>query len=373
MLRPWNALQGDRQEDRKRPNNYIKGSKETYHLSPQLLCKDRRMLPVAFESTIRLQRLQKRSSSSCKYVRRLYRANKAQTEYETMLVESREGIPLSRESFYKTEQIISDALQKGQHIYHILKTHNLPISKATVYRHINNHYYSIGRIDLPRAVKFKPRRKKCSEFVPKCIRKDRTYEEYLEFMNQHSGICHIEMDTVIGRIGGKAIMTIHFTAFNFMIGLLLENKTAADVSLKVRGLKEKLQAKGFEFGKLIPVILTDNGGEFSNVQAIENDLSGNKETCVFFCHPNTPSEKPQIEKNHTLFRDIVPKGKSFDCFTQDTVNLIFSHVNSVKREVFNGKCPYELFNFMFSAELASVLGISYISPVDVIQSTKLLK
>ena len=41
-----------------------------------------------------------------------------------------------------------------------------------------------------------------------------------------------------------------------------------------------------------------------------------------------------VEKNHTLFRDIVPKGKSFDKFTQDTVNLIFSHVNSVKRKIY---------------------------------------
>jgi hypothetical protein len=34
-------------------------------------------------------------------------------------------------------------------------------------------------------------------------------------------------------------------------------------------------------------------------------------------------QKPRVEKNHTLFRDIVPKGESFDCLTQDMVNLIF--------------------------------------------------
>lgn len=36
----------------------------------------------------------KRSNAGCIYIRRLYRAAKAQSEYETLLVEAREGIPL---------------------------------------------------------------------------------------------------------------------------------------------------------------------------------------------------------------------------------------------------------------------------------------
>ena len=52
-------------------------------------------------------------------------------------------------------------------------------------------------------------------------------------------------------------------------------------------------------------------------------LKGEKEACLFFCDPMQSCQKAQIEKNHTLFRDIVPKGSSFDHFTQDTVNLIF--------------------------------------------------
>ncbi len=190
--------------------------------------------------------------------------------------------------------------------------------KATVYRHINKQYYSIGRIDLPRAVKFKPRKTKSGESVPKAVKKNRTYEDFLEFCNQNPNVPHIEIDTVIGRI-------------------------------------------------------TDNGGEFSNVLCFELDCEGNKETSVFFCHPYSSCEKGKIEKNHTLFRDIVPKGKSFDKFTQETVNLIFSHVNAVKREIFNGKSPYELFTFSYSEELASLFGISYVAPEDVVQSPKLLK
>lgn len=133
-----------------------------------------------------------------------------------------------------------------------------------------------------------------------------------------------------------------------------------------------MASAGFSFSQVFPVLLTDNGGEFSNVFAFENDLNGTKETSVFFCDPNCSWQKPHVENNHTLFRNIVPKGNSFDDFSQDTVNLIFSHVNGVKRKQFNGKSAYDMFVFTYSAELASALGITEIHPKEVIQSPKLL-
>ena len=183
----------------------------------------------------------------------------------------------------------------------------------------------------------------------------------------------VQLDTVIGKIGGKVIMTIHFTDSDFMIGILLENKTAAEAAEKIMLLKTRLKSFNFNFVDIAPILLTDNGGEFSNATAFENDESGNLETHLFYCEPNSPYEKPDIEKNHTLFRDIVPKGSSFDDFSQEKVDLIFSHVNAVKRKQFNGKSAYDVFTFYYSEILANVLGISFIPPENVIQSPRLLK
>ena len=108
-----------------------------------------------------------------------------------------------------------------------------------------------------------------------------------------------------------------------MIGLLLENKTAAEAATKIQTLKTELRALGFNFGDIAPLLLTDNGGEFSIVSAFENDTDGNAESHMFFCEPCSPHEKAEIEKNHALFRDIVKTGTSFDNFTQETINLIF--------------------------------------------------
>lgn len=315
---------------------------------------------------------EKKSRSSCPYRRQLYTAKKAQAEYDTVLVESRTGIPLNKESFYETERIISEAVQNGQHIYHIIQSNNLPISTATVYRHIQKRYYSITPMDLPRAVKFKPRNSKESDYVPKWAREGRTFNDFLAFVEDNSDIPLVQLDTVIGRIGGKVIMTIHFVNSDFMIGLLLENKTAAEAANKIQALKAELKSLGFLFGDIAPLLLTDNGGEFSIVSAFENDTNGNAESHMFFCEPCSPHEKAEIEKNHTLFRDIVKNGTSFDDFTQETVNLIFSHVNAVKRKQFNGKSAYDMFSFYYSEILASALGISFVPANKVIQSPKLL-
>lgn len=288
----------------------------------------------------------KRNHSNCRYPRRRYVAKEAQTEYETLRTESRLGVPLNRKEFYETERTISEAVRAGQHIYHAIQANHLAVSKSTVYRHIAKGYYSILPLDLPRAVKFKPRKQKSPDYVPKGVK---------------------------GRIGGKVIMTFQFVNVDFMFGILLDNKTAAEAGSKIIRLKERLRNAGFCFGDVFPTVLADNGGEFGNVFAFEDNLDGQKETSLFFCRPNAPYEKPHVENNHIIFRDIVPKGTSFDDFTQDTVDVIFSHVNGVVRRQFNGKSAYDMFAFTYSAALATALSISYIPPKDVIQSPKLLK
>jgi IS30 family transposase len=316
---------------------------------------------------------QKRHSAGCRYVKRKYIAKQAQAEYERVLTESREGIPLNKAEFYETESKISAAVKSGQHIYHAIQANDLSVAKSTVYRHIAKGYYTISPLDLPRAVKFRPRKEKPRDYVPKGIKIGRSYEDFLCLMQDNPLLPYVEMDTVIGRNGGKVIMTFQFVNVNIMFGILMDNRTAAEAGARIIDLKHKLKENGILFGDVFPVILTDNGGEFSYVFAFENDLNGTKESCLFFCDPNASYQKPHVENNHILFRDIVPSGSSFDGFTQETVNLIFSHINSVKRMQFNGKSAFEMFSFTYSAALANILGISYVDPSLVIQSPKLLK
>jgi len=290
-----------------------------------------------------------------------------------LLSEAREGVPLSKDEFYETDRIVSDGIKRGQHLYHIIQTNKLSASKSTIYRHLKRGYLSVSAVDFPRVVKFKPRKVKPVAKIPKNLKVGRTHADFMAYVEENGVRSWVELDTVIGRVGGKVIMTFDFTFCNFMFGVLLENKTAAEVSSKMKSLKATLSAAGFKFGDVFPVMLTDNGGEFADVFSIEEDSEGVRETLLFFCDPYQSSQKPRVEKNHTLFRDIVPKGESFDGFTQETVNLIFSHVNSVKRRSLNGKSPFEVFEFTYGGKLPEVLGIVGIQADKVIQSPKLLK
>lgn len=308
----------------------------------------------------------------CAFTKHLYYAKEAQKEYEILLVESREGIPLNKAEFYQMDKIVSEGMKNGQHIYHILQTHSLGVSLPTVYRHLHKGWLSASRFDAPRILKFKQRKPKASEYIPKALKIGRTYSDFSLYIEENGVNSWVEMDTVIGRIGGKVILTLHFTFCNFMAGILLDNKTAAEVSAKVTSLKRKFAAAGFRFGDVLPLILTDNGSEFSDVFTFELNLDGETETALFFCDPMQSCQKPRVEKNHTLFRDIVPKGETFDVFTQDTVNLIFSHLNSVKRKSLNGKTPYELFSFTYGNAIAETFGIQPVHAEKVLQSPKLL-
>lgn len=308
---------------------------------------------------------------NCGFKKIFYLAKQAQKQYEQTLVEAREGTPLNSQTFWDIDKVISDGVKKGQHIYHILKTHNLDVSSSTVYRHIRKGYLSIAPIDLARAVKFKERRKSKLPSIPKEAKKGRSYEDFQNYLSLNQLDYWLEMDTVMGRMGGKVLLTFNLSFCNFIFARLLDNKTALEVTKHLYDIKNTLYQADKDFFQLFPVILTDNGGEFARVDDIEMDVRG--ESKLFFCDPNRSDQKGRIEKNHTLIRDILPKGTYFDNLTQEDINLVCSHVNSVKRAALNGKSAYELFTFTYGEEISKLLGISKIPAEDVCQSSKLLQ
>lgn len=148
---------------------------------------------------------------------------------------------------------------------------------------------------------------------------------------------------------------------------------ATFVSAAILTLKNRLLRSGTTFGHYVPVLLTDNGSEFSHVHVPKQGPDRQQETHVFFCHPECPDDKAHVEKIHTLLRDICPKRTSFDPFTQDTVNEIVSYINSTARKLLHGKPPYEIFSFLYGEEAAYLFGIRPISATSIVQTPLLLE
>ena len=86
-------------------------------------------------------------------------------------------------------------------------------------------------------------------------------------------------------------MTWDFTFCNFMVGFLLDSKTASNVASAFFDIKSSFNENDIAFPDIVPLVLTDNGGEFSNADAIEQNLNGDKETSLFFCRPMKSCDK----------------------------------------------------------------------------------
>lgn len=99
-----------------------------------------------------------------------------------------------------------------------------------------------------------------------------------------------------------------------MMAFLRDANTSASV-IHIINLLDKVPGPKI-FSRLFPVILTDNGSEFSNPKAIERrNTVPCKRTNVFYCDPSAPYQKAACEVNHELIRRILPKGSSFDDLT----------------------------------------------------------
>ena len=127
------------------------------------------------------------------------------------------------------------------------------------------------------------------------------------------------------------------------------------------------------FKKLFPVILTDNGSEFSNPLSIEADENGEIRTRIFYCDSNRPDQKGSIEVNHEFIRRVIPKGTSLDEYTQYDINLMMSHINSYGRKRLNDRSPYRVFKVMYGEEVIKRLGIEKIPRDEINLTPELLK
>jgi IS30 family transposase len=179
------------------------------------------------------------------------------------------------------------------------------------------------------------------------------------------------MDTVEGVKSGSVLLTIHFTDSRFMLAFLRAANTAASVTEVFDSLYEVLGHELFE--ELFPVLLTDNGSEFSNPSAIEFNSEGKERTRIFYCDPSCPYQKGAAENNHELIRRIFRKGLPFDSYSQEDISLMMDHINSYTRKALGRRSPYEVFQFLHGADVLKKLGAAPILPDEITLHPSLLK
>ncbi|MFL0166262.1 IS30 family transposase [Candidatus Clostridium helianthi] len=312
--------------------------------------------------------------SKCTLMKNVYDAERAHIKAHEKISDSRSGLCVSEDEINRLNRIISPLVKNGQSVNQIYINHQdeLMCSEKTIYNYIDACLFDVRNIDLPRKVKFRERYKKPEFKVDKGCRIDRNYKDFEVFINKNPDITIVQMDSVIGIKGGKCLLTIHFVECSLMLAFLRDANTSKSVTDVFNHL-DKVLGKEL-FWELFPVILTDNGSEFSNPKAIEyRSTHPLLRTRVFYCDASSPYQKGAIEVNHELIRRILPKGSSFNNLTQDDINLMMNHINSYKRKKLNNRSPYETFSFYHGEEVLHKLECNPVAAGDIMLKPALLK
>ncbi len=173
----------------------------------------------------------------CAFDKHVYSARDAHKAYESNLRAAREGIPLNKESFYENDRIITEGIRSGQHLYHVLKTHNLSVSIPTVYRHLKKGNMSVSAVEFPRLVKFKPRAHAYAPYVPKASKVGRTYADFKLFKEQTS--CTAWLKWIPLSVGSEARLSSRLTLHSVTLCSVFCSRTKARLLFPLQSLRSK--------------------------------------------------------------------------------------------------------------------------------------
>jgi len=305
------------------------------------------------------------SRSKCTLEKRFYRASYAQGEYKELLSEARSGISLSEAEVKSLDSVVSPLIMRGQSLNHICANNkdSIMLSESTLYRYVDYNLFSARNLDLPRKVRYRPRKIAKQHKVDKACRVGRDYQDFWAFRGENPDLPLTEMDSVIGRVGGKVLLTIHFVQSEFMLAFIRDANDSRSVIDAFNALCSKLGLETFK--RIMPLVLTDNGSEFTNPAALEFDGRNMRRTHVFYCDPNSSFQKGSAEKNHGFIRCFIPKGVSMDPYSQADISRMMNHINSYCRESLGNKCPHDVFAFMYGEGILEALGCAKIPPNEV--------
>ena len=304
----------------------------------------------------------------CVLRKRFYVAETAQKEYEQMLTEARVGFAITPEQRRELITSLSVGMRRGQSIHHIVATNpdSFNVCEKSLYTYLNAGVLTpMGRLDLPCAPKMRPQRKKGAihQVNRKCTI-GRTQEDFLAFCHANPDLPIVEMDSVVGIPGGKVLLTLNFDSCGLLLPFIRNANTSQSVIDVFNHLEEAVGITTFQ--KILPIILTDNGSEFSNPDALENSpFTGDRRTRIFYCRPYAAWQKPHVENNHLNLRKIFPKGESMEHITAETTILAACHLNSMLRKSFGDAPAIKRFEQLYGMDILPKLGIRLINSEEV--------
>lgn len=312
------------------------------------------------------------TKNGCRKAKYYYNANLANTQYENSLSNSRRKLHYTETELNILNNDFYYLVINTRSIYHSIQTINsngYNFKLKSIYRQIKSGSLRLKPSDLPRANK-----RKVANNIDKSYKREiepgHLFEDYLTHKEKNSNAIEWQMDCVQG-IQGKeeqVFLTLQIVEIKFLFVFIINHQTADEVANKLKEFRNYF--KNNELDKILNILLTDNGHEFIVLNKLKDSLPSN--TNIFYCHPYSSFEKGSIENNHELIRRIIPQGVSLSPYTQEEINLLVSHINSLYRNELDGKCPFDLIEKYINIETINKIGYSKIQPEKVMLIPELL-
>ena len=308
-------------------------------------------------------------SAGCTYPRMRYSAQSAQNSYEARLVSAREGVAIAPEQMAEMMLTVDKLVRQGWSIEAIYAEHGgeMPVGIRTCYTYIDKGFAGVSNIDLPRKVRYRPRKRRGEPGRDRDDRAGRTFDDFRALPIEDQ-VRVVQADSVVGfEWNAQSILTLHLVRHSFQL-YLLQAGLAAELTVAAFDAIEACLGSPGAFEAIFGIVLADRGVEFDDWAGMERSClaEGERRCRVFYCDPMRSDQKAEAERNHEELRRILPKGRSdFDRLSAVDVAAACSHVNSYPRPSREGRCPFDLAAPELPAELLGDLGIVRVPPDDV--------
>ena len=155
---------------------------------------------------------------------------------------------------------------------------------------------TLTKLDLPKAVRYRPRSKSSdggrSPQIPRAALEGRSIPgrgievtlegrrwsdfQALDAADRENAV---EMDTVVGRQGKdeQCVLTMFVRRIGFQFYILLPDKTTESV---IHAIDTFQDIYGTRFGKVFSLVVCDRGSEFADAERIEHGKNGKRRGCT---------------------------------------------------------------------------------------------
>lgn len=209
---------------------------------------------------------------------------------------------------------------------------HLRISHEWIYQYIHNDKRSGGDLHTHLRCKKKNRKRYGGVRNNRSLCDRVSIEERPEVVNKRRRYGDWEVDTVIGRQGGKVLVTLVERKSKLsLIGLSI-NKTA-------QAVKDTLVHLLSSYSRYVHTLTYDNGPEFAQHKAVDKELNSQG----YFARPYCSGDRGLSENTNGLIRQYLPKRSSFDHVPISKIEWIMERLNNRPRKALKGRTPNEVF------------------------------